>query len=78
LTDRADDRHDPAQLFFFGDGLGAGPARLPADIYNICALADEPAGVPQRALQMKELPAIEERIRGHVQDSHHQGAPSHP
>src|SRR5690606_27723379 len=69
-ADRLDQRDDPGDLLGIGDGLGARPRRLPADVENVRALGDQPARVRQSRGRIAIAAAVREAVGGDVDDPH--------
>ena len=69
-----DDRLDPADLLLGGDALRAGPGRFPADVHDVRALGGEVQAVGHGGVGAEPRAAVGKRVRGHVDDAHHQAA----
>jgi len=62
----------PSQFLGLGDSLRTGTRALRPDIDNVGTLLLQLHGATQRRLRLGILAAIAERVRRHVQNSHHQ------
>src|ERR1035441_4078540 len=71
---RLHDRDDPSQLFVGGDGLGTGSGRFAAHVDDIGPLGDHLMPYGDGSLSFEPLTAVGERVRGHIEDSHHHRA----
>ena len=64
----------PAQLLVHRHGLGPGRVDSPPTSTQSAPSADDLAPVRERGVMVEVAPAVRERIRGHVDDTHDQGA----
>ncbi len=68
-----DDGEDPADLLLFGDGKGAGPGALAADVEDVRPFAGEGERVVDGAVRVEESAPVGEGIGGDVDDPHEPG-----
>ena len=65
-----DYRLNPAQLLLSGHRRGAGSRRLTPHVQHFGSVLCQLFAVCDSAFGIKELPAVRERVRGHVDDPH--------
>ncbi len=69
---RVDDGDDPVDLLCDRRRMRSRPRRFTADVEQVGAFGDERMGVLDSAGGVVAAPAVEERIRRHVDDAAHQ------